>query len=443
MTSLSFVNALWICLSLHFLLSNSLAFSVNRAGSSRKLSRSRSTTTVSLIRRRSTSRRVPKPDGSHSSTALRYVPSSDFHKENDNDDLQQSHQKLPFTMAQDWELMDQLPKFTVGEGEFCRTFWTQMAACTPALANHSPEELLARCQYLRQEQEQQQQQQQQQDDINRNSTRSPSSSSSSFSRPILFGPSPPVLSQWSIEWDRKDSKVVGQLQDAGGRTIWLNYHCIGRLSGDPLSDASSPSVLQLVSGGYLEAMGGRIYELGEARERRTTTTTSSSSSPLLVDHDYSMDTRPPLQQAMDAAKKREKMNELTKKKQGESLEWLFPPVSASVSAFLACTVISACIGYGAGLSIIADDHRPQDQSATSIPTATTTTTTTTTPAKPSTSTSSSTATTTPSLAEQKARAEYRILKEKRLLQRMTERLEEDQKALLELQQQPNGGGEIY
>ncbi|KAL3926419.1 MAG: hypothetical protein SGBAC_013483 [Bacillariaceae sp.] len=263
-------------------------------------------------------------------------------------------------MAQDWELLDQLPKFTVGEGEFC------------------------------------------------------------------------LLSQWSIEWDRKDSKVVGQLQDAGGRTIWLNYHCIGRLSGDPLSDASSPSVLQLVSGGYLEAMGGRIYELGEARERRGATTTSSSSS-LLVDHDYSMDT-PPLQQAMDAAKKREKMNELTKKEQGESLDWLLPPVSASVSAFLACTVLSACIGYGAGLSIIADDRHPQDHSATSIPTATTTTTTTT---------SSSTAT-TPSLAEQKARAEYRILKEQRLLQRMTERLEADQKALLELQQrqQPNGGDGI-
>jgi len=339
---------------------------------------------------------------SHSrQTHLSYVPYSD-NMEDAESILSSQDTSKPWTMAEDWELIDQVPKFTVGEGDHCRTFWTQMAACTPILSYRTLEALMDRCQQLLRQQEQDHQ----------STITSGNCTNRQSARPLSFGPSPPVLNRWSIDWNRRDSKVVGQLED--GRTIWLHYHCIGRLDGDPLSDAASPSVLSLVSGGYLEAIGGRIYELGEARER------IQVRSPLVDPMDPS---------AADIISIPSSASDL---KRGESLDWLLPPVTASVSAFLACTVLSACIGYGAGLSLMSDGHHAADANSSLNPMPVSV------PSKVRDSATSSSSSSMPSITEQKARAEYRILREQRLLQRLAERLEQDQKELMELQQKGDG-----
>ena len=58
-----------------------------------------------------------------------------------------------WSLEQDWALIDQLPKFTVGEGSHIRTFWTQLLACTPILSEKSPDSLFRRCQELKSIQE--------------------------------------------------------------------------------------------------------------------------------------------------------------------------------------------------------------------------------------------------------------------------------------------------
>lgn len=284
-------------------------------------------------------------------------------------------------MEEDWVLMDQLPKFTVGEGSHTRTFWSQLIASTPKLSHRSKDQLLNRCQQLMEEQ--------------------------LLSSPLRFGPSPPLLTQWDMALpsdhaavargrSRASTSAVGQLED--GRTVWLQYHVIGRLPGDPFSDLSS-SVVRLLPGGYLEAMGGRIYELGQPREQ--------SAAPA---------TFPP-----------------TSTHQGASVtpglaSWV-PATTGTVSALLASTVLSACIGYGAGLGIIADTsaphHHPNPAPLTSMVMY----------SGGGDSSGSTRFLEEPTLTEQEARAQYRILRDERILQRTSARLELDKMELQHLQEQ--------
>lgn len=285
-----------------------------------------------------------------------------------------------WTLQEDWALLDQLGKFTVGEGDQTRTFWTQLAASTPALSPKSAEELFARCQVLKDNNDD--------DDENNNNTNR------------RYGPSPPLLTNWRLEGNR----AVGTLDD--GRVVWMNYHLVGRLPGDLFSDATSPSLMALIPGGYLEALGGRIYELGQpAREMKFSqpTTARKNDGGNIWQEEEETETSKSIQHATEMA-------------------WWVPGTTGVVSAMLASTVLSACIGYGAGLGIIADETGPyhhqvsHQQQQTSIP-----------------MTRDfhmihhkSSSYSTPSVEERKARAEYRILKEQRLLQKISEQLEKDQ-----------------
>lgn len=300
-----------------------------------------------------------------------------------------------WTMEQDWALIDQVPKFTVigdGDGDgntnnHIRTFWAQLAACTPRLSDKTPNQLLERCQELERSSL----------SLSSSSSKTNHDATTSTHPPppprklLVFGPSPPQLQNWMIDLDNRDGKAVGQTQD--GRTIWFRYHSIGRLEGDPFSDISSSSVMSLVPGGYLEAVGGRIYELGEPRQQ-----SSISSISSIGNHNH---------------------NKKDDIRQEEKLDWWMPSATATMSALLASTVLSACIGYGAGLSIIVDGS-----SSISSPSFST-----------DSITSTKTTTRSSSLEEQRARTEYRIYKNKELLQTLWDRLEEDQQQLLELRQQ--------
>lgn len=284
-----------------------------------------------------------------------------------------------WTLDEDWLLIDQLPQFTVGDGDQTRTFWTQLSAATPRFASKKSSQLYERCQVL------------------------------ATNYTLKFGPSPPLLQNWGMDLSAssRDNRAVGTLEN--GRVVFLNYHVVGRLAGDTFQDVSSPSVMALIPGGYLEAVGGRIYELGEPRK----STVASSDDRDVFGMPF---VRSSLWQDDD--------DEFSKAPRGHSqsrdMVWWLPGATGTVSAMLASTVLSACIGYGAGLGIIADETAGGHHSGH--------------PVLPSHADVQSvhykyTSQDTPSLEERTARAEYRILREQRILQKISEQLARDQEDL--------------
>lgn len=345
-----------------------LSFSVDAFSSSLSLPR----------RQQSVSNRLKK-------SRLFYVP-----EEEEEESSPISSFTSSWSLEQDWALIDQLPKFTVGEGSHIRTFWTQLLACTPILSEKSPDSLFRRCQELKSIQEK----------YNNTTTAKASG------RPIIFGPAPILLTNWQIDFDHLDGKAVGQTKD--GRSIWLRYISLGRLEGDPFSDSSSSSIFSLIPGGYLEAVGGRIYELGEPRSVQQTPESSIAVATASIEND-----------------KEHKTTKL--------FDWWVPATTATVSALLASTILSACIGYGAGLSIISDgSHSTAQHSSTVVPPITSATNTKTQPIVNLGETASS-----PTISEQRARVEYRIIREQRLLKSVSDKIERDQNELLKLRRIEN------
>ena len=112
--------------------------------------------------------------------------------------------------------MDELAAFTVGSGSNAATFWSAMAISSIALARRTPDECAGRV--------------------------------AAIDSPTIYGPQPPVLEAW----ERLDGgRIIGMID---GRAVWLTIALEGRLASDPRSDS-----------GYIEAVGGRVLELGERR----------------------------------------------------------------------------------------------------------------------------------------------------------------------------------
>ena len=373
-------------------------------------------------------RRISSSKGTTNDRSLFY--SNDRHEDSDEDSSSSStsssslttpmasttpsSQDSSWTLREDWALIDQLPKFTVGQGEQTRTFWTQLVASTAELSSKkSPDELYQRCQQLSLEQK---------NDTNIN-----------IPLPLHFGPPPPLLSRWRMDLTTTtttsaqyaaDNRAVGTLED--GRVIWLHYHVVGRLPGDLFSDASSPSLMALIPGGYLEAIGGRIYELGEPTMEVTTTRGVKGNTFWQDDEDSSV-----LSSSSSSPSVSRSRPNASRTREG--MAWWLPATTGTVSALLASSVLSACIGYGAGLGMIADESSSSNGGPHH-----------TTVQQPLTNAFSSNkdrhgvnnfndmhykssySTSTPSLEERKARAEYRILREQRVLQKISEQLERDQ-----------------
>jgi len=114
------------------------------------------------------------------------------------------------------------------------TFWTALSSSNAALCQRSPAECAQRAAQLAQ-----------------NSTT------------LEFGREPKVLEAWSR---LADGRVVGRLD---ARTVWLTVETEGRLASDPRSSA-----------GYIETIGGRVYELGEPAASREASGEASGSSAL-------------------------------------------------------------------------------------------------------------------------------------------------------------------
>jgi len=313
-----------------------------------------------------------------------------------------------WTMEEDWALLDNLPLFTMSSMTETRTFWTQLWSANAILfSRKKPEDLYQRVQELecRRASRREGQKTKLENDEKSHDRQSPS---------LTFGASPPVLENWKIEGS--DNKVVGQVVSnaSGQRTIWFNYHVIGRLEGDPFADKSS-SVAPLFPGGYIEAIGGRVYELGQ---------------PMLLDEweKYKANTSSNEREKIDAGD--------PVRGGGESLKssaWLFTGSTAAISAFVSSTILSACIGYGAGLSIIQDSSH-HHTAASRVPTMLTVETVLAGPSQNGVGMSSQSPTTL-SREELKTRAQYKVLREEKLLEKISQRLELDKQNLRQLEQE--------
>ena len=165
--------------------------------------------------------------------------------------------------------------------------------------------------------------------------------------------------------------------------------------------------MALIPGGYLEAVGGRIYELGEPTMEVTTTRGVKGNTFWQDDEDSSV-----LSSSSSSPSVSRSRPNASRTREG--MAWWLPATTGTVSALLASSVLSACIGYGAGLGMIADEsssglHHTTVQHVNNLG------------GMHYKSTYS-----TPSLEERKARTEYRILREQRVLQKIAEQLELDQ-----------------
>jgi len=229
-------------------------------------------------------------------------------------------------MEEDWELLDKIPKFTVGEGSNARTFWSQMSCATAILSQKTDTELQERSKEL-------------------NAT--------------IGGDAPSILQDWKLNKDQ----MSGTLD---GRTVWFVVQVAGHLEGSP-QENDAP----FGAGGYVEAVGGRVYEVGIPRE------------PIKTDE--------PTEKTIEPAE--------------NSKNVFTTSATAFVSALAASAILAAATGFGAGLSIGSEmNTQPVRRSAMVHVEASTT--------------------------ERRAATEARVLREERVMTTVTERLTDD-KAMLQ------------
>ena len=139
--------------------------------------------------------------------------------------------ELAWRDAEDWALADGAPAFTVGRGPQTCTFWTALIAATPELAARSPAACESRWRVLAAAK-----------------GKAAKGKAAKGTAGTAVGPQPPVLSDWQR---LADGRYAGRLSGETG-FIWLTVALEGRLDSDPRTDVP----------GYIEAVGGRIYELG-------------------------------------------------------------------------------------------------------------------------------------------------------------------------------------
>jgi len=141
----------------------------------------------------------------------------------------------PWQDAEDWALTDNAAEFTVGSGAEKSTFWTALATSTPQLAARSGAECEERWKELNVEQ-------------------------------AKVGKQPLVLEDWSrLDDGRYTGRVAGE-----SNVVWLTATSEGRLACDPREGEP----------GYIEAVGGRIYELSPRKGIASQSIASGSSAGL-------------------------------------------------------------------------------------------------------------------------------------------------------------------
>lgn len=232
-----------------------------------------------------------------------------------SDDDDDEDDDVEWSLEADWALADGAPRFTVGVDDGVRrTFWTQLRASTPELTGVDESSLRERYETL---------------------SRRRRTFENDEDEPLPpVGPSPDVLEDWEV--DERSSRITGTLSD--GRSVWFVAQTVGRLEGDVVVDddfgaSSSSNELGGRPGGYAEAVGNRVYELGTARRRRRDDARVVearnngglfSRLPTFNESSSSSSTPPPLWRST---------------------------TTAALSALLATALLSASVGFGAGLGL--------------------------------------------------------------------------------------------
>eukprot|EP00548_Thalassiothrix_antarctica_P000537 CAMPEP_0194135812 /NCGR_PEP_ID=MMETSP0152-20130528/5894_1 /TAXON_ID=1049557 /ORGANISM="Thalassiothrix antarctica, Strain L6-D1" /LENGTH=341 /DNA_ID=CAMNT_0038832223 /DNA_START=87 /DNA_END=1112 /DNA_ORIENTATION=- len=122
-----------------------------------------------------------------------------------------------WSLEKDWALEDAVQKFSVGDSSSKVVFWSQLSSSTPDLASFTEIQIKERHQRL------------------------------SGNLPE----SPQLVQSWEMI-DKTQMKG-----EVNGRTVWFNVQSMGQLLEEETSN-NKPR-----AGGFVEALGGRVYELGQ------------------------------------------------------------------------------------------------------------------------------------------------------------------------------------
>ena len=144
-------------------------------------------------------------------------------------------EKSDWQSDEDWALLDSVPAYSAGSGGRVVTFWEALSAATPALSSRTAAECEARAREL---------------------------TAKETSAAIKCGSQPPLLEDWAMLPDGRYTGTVG------GRAVWLTVEVAGRLASDP---RPTP--------GYVEVMGGQVYELGSQAAKAPTAAATIEAAP--------------------------------------------------------------------------------------------------------------------------------------------------------------------
>jgi len=150
--------------------------------------------------------------------------------------------KQTWLPSEDWALIDTIPSYTVGQGNFAATFWQVLVLSSPALSARSAVECETRMQELSAEVGQ--------------------GVAPSRAMPP-FGPQPAVLEDWA---KLPDGRYTGRLAGQSSY-IWLSAALEGRLAGDPRIDGE-PS--------FIESVTGTVYELSRTKGAAVSSTLATN-----------------------------------------------------------------------------------------------------------------------------------------------------------------------
>jgi hypothetical protein len=191
-----------------------------------------------------------------------------------------------------------------------------------------------------------------------------------------------MLHDWWVHVDEQVVGMGGTLDE--GRSVWFPVRSLGHFDGHALDAFGIPPPClssAAIPGGYAEAIGGAMYELGRPRVPREGILTTGTSDSFVA----------------------------TTFRQ---------TATATLAALAAISLLSVAVGFGAGLALSTDRHPAMVQGTSQVyPTR-----------------SEMRARTSQSLSEIRARQEVRVLQEKRILRTIEGRLEGDEARLVELQQ---------
>ena len=275
-----------------------------------------------------------------------------------------SEDEEQWSIREDWAVRDAVPAFSAGAGDCAVTFWTQLTAATPELARRSAAEVEARYGALLRETE---------------------------DRAGTPPSSPAVLEAWSRE---DDGRVSGTLD---GRRVWITAAMEGSLSADP-------AVLAAGGGNFVEAVGGRVFELGKPAP-------SGGGNRVVISGEQ-----------RDVSKRDSGV--------GGAIGRVLPSAT-TLMATLALTAFSAAGGLGFGMMIAPAPAPAPTVIVVRKPGATVNTKTTA--IAPSNGASSTNALEPLTISEQRQRQELKIERDKAQQDRLALRLKGDEQRLSELQ----------